>query len=81
MKIHNHLRIVTCIAAILLFGYTYGQKVYIDENISYWYNISNELHINHYAYIQDESANIYLEISFNKGAKFDDYFFRMRGNF
>ena len=49
------------------------QKVYIDENISYWYDINNEVHIIHNVFFDGDSANIHLEITFNKSKRYDDY--------
>jgi len=53
---------------------SFGQKVFIDENISYWYNINSDIHINHNAFIQEDSAYFYLEIDFNQ-KMYDDYYY------
>ena len=50
-----------------------GQKIYIDENIAYWNNVNNEIHVNHNVYFENEVAHIYLEIIFKSGASFDKY--------
>ena len=50
-----------------------GQKIYIDENIAYWNNVNNEIHVNHNVYFENEVAHIYLEIIFNSGESFDKY--------
>ncbi len=51
---------------------SYSQKIFIDENISYWYNINSDLHINHSVFIQEDSAYFYLEIDFNQ-KMYDSY--------
>lgn len=65
------------ILIILLFsnGKSFGQKVFIDENIRYWYNVTNEVHINHNVFFEEDSAHLYLEFIFNQGKIFDDYHF------
>ncbi len=50
----------------------YGQKVFIDENISYWYNVNNDVHMNHNIFFEGDSAYLYLEIDFNDKL-FDDF--------
>ena len=53
-------------------GIGYGQKIFIDENISYWYNVNNDVHMNHNIYFEGDSAYLYLEIDFNDKL-FDDF--------
>lgn len=60
---------------LLSIGKVFGQKIFIDENISYWYNVSNEVHINHNVFFAGDSAHLYLEISFKQGRLFDNYDF------
>ncbi len=64
---------IILIISIISFGKIYGQKIYIDENISYWYNDANEVHMQHNVFFEGDSAYIYLEITFNEGKLFDQY--------
>lgn len=75
MKIYKQFFILIIVALFFHFGKTYGQKIYIDENISYWYNVSNEVHLNHNVFFEGDTAHVYLEITFNQGKLFDDYDF------
>ena len=61
------------IAFFFVVGYSFGQKIYIDENISYWSNINNEIRVNHNVFFADDSAEIYMEIIFSKGKIYTDY--------
>ena len=63
------------ILLLFSFGKIYGQKIFIDENISYWYNITNDVHINHNVFFDGDSAHLYLEFTFSQGKLFDDYDF------
>jgi len=63
-----------CLFGLIFFSQgLFGQKVYIDENISYWYKINSDLHINHNVYVKEDSAHIYLEINYNNQKIYDDY--------
>jgi GWxTD domain-containing protein len=75
MNIYKQASILILFTPLFLIGKVYGQKIYIDENISYWYNVSNEVHINHNVFSDEDSTHIYLEISFNQGRLFDAYDF------
>lgn len=73
MKIHK-------IAILLLLSLTafsgkelMGQKVFIDENIKYWYDIHTDLLVNHNLFTDRDSTYIILEVNFNNGKIFDDY--------
>lgn len=50
-----------------------GQKIYIDENIAYWNNVNNEIHVNHNVFFENAVAHLYLEIIFNNDASIDKY--------
>ena len=65
----------TTILTCFLFSEATSQKIYIDENISYWYNVNNEVHVAHNVYFDGDSAEIFLEITFNQNRNYDDYFF------
>lgn len=75
MKIHALF--IKIIFVLLLFpGFmAVGQKIYIDENISYWNNLNNEIHIAHSIFSENDSVHIFLEISFLHGKIYDDYNF------
>ena len=75
MKLHKYLRLIVSCIALLILGKVYGQKVYIDENVSYWSSVTNEIHINHNVFFEKDSAHIYLEFTFNAGLKFADFHF------
>ena len=75
MKINKYIQILTCFFAFLPLTSLFGQKIYIDENISYWYSVTNELHINHNVFFDNDSAHILMEFTFNGDGKIDDYFF------
>ncbi len=72
-----HIRSFKLVAIILLIsiGKSFGQRVFIDENISYWYNLTNEAHINHNVYFDEDTAHVYLEITFNQGKIYDEYIY------
>ncbi|NJN28028.1 MAG: GWxTD domain-containing protein [Cyclobacteriaceae bacterium] len=73
MKIQNKLQIIVCLLAFLYHSPGFGQKVFIDENTSYWYSIASELHIAHRTTIKKDSATIFFEITFNAATGFGDY--------
>lgn len=75
MNIHKQTCKLALVILLFSVGKIQGQKIYIDENISYWYNVTNEMHINHNVFFDEDSVHLYLEISFNKGNIFDDYHF------
>ena len=75
MNIHKQTFKLALVILLFSIGKIHGQKIYIDENISYWYNVTNEVHINHNIFFDEDSAHLYLEISFNQGHIFDDYHF------
>ena len=75
MNIQKQTFKLTFIILLLFLGRLYGQKVYIDENISYWYNITNEVHLNHNIFFDGDSAHIYLEFTFNQNKTSNDYDF------
>lgn len=50
-----------------------GQKVVIDENISYFFNVSTDLHLSHNIYLKPDSISLLLEINYNNGKIFDNY--------
>lgn len=52
-----------------------GQKIYIDENISYWNDINNEVHINHNVFFDEDSGYVMMEISFLGDKMYTDYDF------
>ncbi len=53
----------------------FGQKIYIDENISYWNDINNEVHINHNVFFDEDSGYVMMEISFLGDKMYTDYDF------
>jgi len=73
MKIHKNSIALLIVIYIFSTGIVFGQKVFIDENISYWYDVTNELHMNHNIFFEGDSAHIMLEFSFNQGKIFDEY--------
>jgi hypothetical protein len=62
-------------ACILLFisMTTLGQKIYIDENTSYWYNTTSDLHIDHNLFVDENTIHLLLEINFNNQKIYDNY--------
>ncbi len=64
---------IVLVILIFPFGKIYGQKVFIDENISYWYSVDNEVHMHHNVFFEGETTHIYLEFTFNEGKLFDQY--------
>lgn len=75
MNIYKKAFILIFFLLICGMGKIHAQKIYIDENVSYWYNVSNEVHINHNVFFEGDSAKVYLEISFNQDKLFDQYTF------
>ncbi len=75
MKIYKQAFLLIFFTVLSFTGKIHAQKIYIDENISYWYNVSNEIHINHNVFFEGDSAHLYLEITFDQGKLFDDYNF------
>ncbi|MCG8307071.1 MAG: GWxTD domain-containing protein [Cytophagales bacterium] len=76
MNIDNRTFFLFILALSLIsFQKVDGQKIFIDENISYWNDINNEVHVRHHVFFEEDTASIYLEISFNKGKKYEDYDF------
>lgn len=75
MNIYKQAFILIFFTVLSFTGKIHAQKIYIDENISYWYNVSNEVHINHNVFLEGDSAHLYLEITFDQGKLFDDYNF------
>ena len=75
MNIHIQSFKLVLILLLFSFGKIHGQKIFIDENISYWYNITNEVHINHNVFFEGDSAHLFLEFTFMQGKLFDDYDF------
>lgn len=75
MNIYKQAFILIFFTVLSFSGKIHAQKIYIDENISYWYNVSNEVHINHNVFLEGDSAHLYLEITFDQGKLFDDYNF------
>lgn len=75
MKIHKLF--INIIFVMLLFSgiKAVGQKIYIDENISYWTDINNEIHVTHSVFTDVDSVHILMEISFLQGNKYDNYDF------
>ena len=75
MKIHT-LFIKTLFSLMLLSSLNaLGQKIYIDENISYWTDINNEIHVTHSVFTDADSVHVIMEISFLQGNKYDNYHF------
>ncbi|MCK5368912.1 MAG: GWxTD domain-containing protein, partial [Cyclobacteriaceae bacterium] len=75
MNIHIQSFKLVLFLLLFSFGKIHGQKIFIDENISYWYNITNEVHINHNVFFEGDSAHLFLEFTFMQGKLFDDYDF------
>lgn len=75
MKSYKQAFLLIFFTVLSFIGKIHAQKIYIDENISYWYNVSNEVHINHNVFFEGDSAHLYLEITFDQGKLFDDYDF------
>ena len=75
MNIHKQSFKLVLILLLFSFGNIHGQKIFIDENINYWYNITNEVHLNHNVFFESDSAHLYLEFTFSQGKLFDDYDF------
>ena len=53
----------------------WAQKIFIEENISYWNDINSELQLNHNVFFEEELAHVYLEISLNQGQQLQQYHF------
>ena len=75
MNIQTHTFKLALVILLFSAGKIHGQRIYIDENISYWYNVTNEVHINHNIFFDGDSAHLYLEFTFNQGNIFDAYDF------
>jgi len=75
MKIYTSFIKFVFISLLLVPFIVEAQKIYIDENISYWNDINNEIHVTHNAFIDNDSAHIFMEISFIRGKMYDDYTF------
>ncbi len=60
------LLFVTCLQA-------QAQRVFIDENINYWYNITNDVHIRHHLITENDTSFIFLDILFNNGRMYDEF--------
>lgn len=73
MRIHRKSITLLILVILVSIGKVASQKVFIDENISYWYDLTSELHINHNVFFEADSAHIFLEFSFNQDKIFDDY--------
>ena len=67
MKIRKQFFQLVFIAFLFQLQSVVGQKVFIDENISYWNDINNEVHVDHSVFFDEDSAHIIMEISFTKG--------------
>jgi GWxTD domain-containing protein len=50
-----------------------AQQIYIDENITYWYDINSDLHMNHHAFVEEDTTHLFLEINFNNNKAYDLY--------
>ena len=75
MKIYKLKLKLIPVILLLVMVKVHGQRIYIDENIGYWYNVTNEVRVNHNVFFDSDSAHILLEITFNEGKNFDDYHF------
>ncbi len=58
--------LISCFQAI-------AQKPFIDENISYWYNITNDAHIRHHLVTAHDTTVIFMDILFNDDRMYDDF--------
>ena len=72
-----HIQFFKLLFVLLVFpsGMLQAQKIYIEENIAYWNNINSELQLNHNVYFDNGLAQIYLEISLNRGQTLEQYHF------
>lgn len=70
---NNYRAILLVSVAFVSFHVGLAQKIYIDENVSYWYNVTNEVHTNHNVYFAGDSAYIFFEVIFNDGKKYGEY--------
>ncbi len=73
MKIHKITILLFLCLTIFSAKELLGQKVFIDENIKYWYGVNTDLHLNHNLFADRDSTYIILEVNFNNGKLFDDY--------
>lgn len=63
-----------CLCLLLVSTRTlFGQRIFIDENIKYWYGIHTDLQVNHNIFSDSDTTNILLEINFNHGKIYDNY--------
>jgi GWxTD domain-containing protein len=73
MKTHKIAYIYVSACLLFISTTTQGQKIYIDENISYWYNTTSDLHIDHNVFVDENTIHILLEINFNNQKIYDSY--------
>jgi GWxTD domain-containing protein len=73
MKTHKIAYIYVSACLLFISTTTQGQKIYIDENISYWYNTTSDLHINHNVFVDENTIHLLLEINFNNQKIYDSY--------
>lgn len=79
--VRKHMKINRFFSGLLFLLMTFqaltvfAQKIFIDENISYWNDINNELHINHNVFFSEDSGYVMMEISFLNNKSVDDYHF------
>lgn len=75
MNIYRYKLRLILVFLLLVVQKVNGQRIYIDENIGYRYNVTNEVHLNHNVFFDSDSAHILLELTFNQGKNFEDYDF------
>jgi GWxTD domain-containing protein len=73
MKIHKITILFFLCLSIFTSKALLGQKIFIDENIKYWYGITSDLHVNHNMFADPDTIHILLEVNFNNGKIFDGY--------
>jgi GWxTD domain-containing protein len=73
MKTHKIAYIYVSACLLFISTTTQGQKIYIDENISYWYNTTSDLHIDHNVFVDENTIHLLLEINFNNQKIYDSY--------
>lgn len=73
MKTHKLAYIYTILCLLFISTSTSGQKVFIDENISYWYSTTSDLHIEHNVFVDENTIHLLLEINFNNQKIYDEY--------
>ncbi len=76
MKIHILAIQLFFSFTFLSFENSFCQKIFIDENTSYWLDVTNDIHLNHNVFSEGDSAHVYLEIAFNKDKSYHDYHFK-----